>query len=335
MSSSGTPGPGAQTVSRSGTPRADPALAGRGGTQGHRRRTDGCRYGIGGLPGGRRGKYAVLAVWAAIVAVGGYAATVAHRGAAGTGVSFGGPRDAGAAGSAAGLARAFTGIDTTLLVVGLAVIVVLLPIAYRRWLLWAPPIVSVTAALTGAEAVIYLLARYAGLTVSAQGSGILTVLVLGAGTGYALPVIARYREELRRHRDRHRAMAVALRRAGPAIIASAVTVAGGMVYLLVAGSASIAGLAAVAATGILAGLLAMITLLPALLVLPARWPAGGTENIAATGTAPAASTSLSMGGVTLAEQAMASGRGGPAALHRRPDAAATSENSGNIKVPVG
>ncbi|MBO0819190.1 MAG: MMPL family transporter, partial [Actinobacteria bacterium] len=127
----------------------------------------------------------------------------------------------------------------------------------------------------------------------------------------------------------------ALRRAGPAIIASAVTVAGGMVYLLVAGSASVAGLAAVAATGIVAGLLAMITLLPALLVLPARWPTGGRQNAAGTSTAPAASTSLSMGGVTLAERAMASGHDGPAAPLRRADAAATSENSANIKVPVG
>ena len=68
---------------------------------------------------------------------------------------------------------------------------------------------------------IYLLAKYAGLTVNGQSQGILTVLVFGAGTDYALLLVARYREELRRHEDRHEAMAFALHRAGPAIIASA------------------------------------------------------------------------------------------------------------------
>ena len=69
--------------------------------------------------------------------------------------------------------------------------------------------------------VIYFLAKYAGLTVNGQSQGILTVLVIGAGTDYALLLVARYREELRRHEDRHEAMAFALHRAAPAIFASA------------------------------------------------------------------------------------------------------------------
>ena len=68
---------------------------------------------------------------------------------------------------------------------------------------------------------IYFLAKYAGLTVNGQSQGILTVLVIGAGTDYALLLVARYREELRRHEDRHEAMAFALHRAAPAIFASA------------------------------------------------------------------------------------------------------------------
>ena len=50
------------------------------------------------------------------------------------------------------------------------------------------------------------------------------MLVIGAGTDYALLLVARYREELRRHEDRHEAMAFALHRAAPAILASAATV---------------------------------------------------------------------------------------------------------------
>ncbi len=101
--------------------------------------------------------------------------------------------------------------------------------------------------------------------------GILVVLVIGASTDYALLLIARYREELRRHSDRHQAMAVALRRAGPAIIASGLTVVTGMLCLLAAQSNDISGLGPVAAIGIAVGLIAMITLLPALLVVFGRW----------------------------------------------------------------
>ena len=97
------------------------------------------------------------------------------------------------------------------------------------------------------------------------------MLVIGASTDYALLLIARYREELRRHEDRHEAMAVALRRAGPAIIASGLTVVAGMLCLLAAESNDISGLGPVAAIGIAVGLIAMITLLPALLVIFGRW----------------------------------------------------------------
>ena len=176
----------------------------------------------------------------------------------------------GPAANAADEIKIFKGIDTTLLFATLAVVIALLLLTYRSPVLWALPIMSAGVALTVAEAVIYLLTRH-GLTVNGQSAGILVVLVLGAGTDYALLLIARYREELRRHADRHEAMAVALRRAGPAIMASAATVIAGMLCLLVADSADISGLGPVAAIGIAVGLVAMITLLPALLVIFGRW----------------------------------------------------------------
>ncbi|HCU95304.1 MAG TPA: hypothetical protein DHU96_22370 [Actinobacteria bacterium] len=177
---------------------------------------------------------------------------------------------AGPAASAADQVKIFKGIDTTLLYTTLAVIIVLLLITYRSPVLWLLPIISAGVSLAAAEAVIYLLTKQ-GLVVNGQSGGILVVLVLGASTDYALLLIARYREELRRHSDRHEAMASALRRAGPAIIASAATVIAAMLCLLVADSADISGLGPVAAIGIAVGLLAMITLLPALLVIVGRW----------------------------------------------------------------
>src|SRR6185437_11426351 len=101
--------------------------------------------------------------------------------------------------------------------------------------------------LVVAQAVIYLLAKHTGLTVNAQSAGVLTVLVFGAGTDYALLLVARYREELRRHTDRHEAMAFALHRAGPAIFASASTVVIGMLALIVAEMNSTKGMGPVAA----------------------------------------------------------------------------------------
>jgi RND superfamily putative drug exporter len=210
--------------------------------------------------------------------------STAARGDAGLTVHVAGP-----AASAADESKIFNGIDTTLLYATLAVVIVLLLLTYRSPVLWLMPILSAGVALTAAEAVIYLLTRHANLTVNGQSGGILVVLVLGAGTDYALLLVARYREELRRHEDRHEAMAVALRRAGPAIIASAATVIAGMLCLLVADSADISGLGPVAAIGIGVGLLAMITLLPALLVICGRWifwpvkPRPGSAEPATTG----------------------------------------------------
>lgn len=196
---------------------------------------------------------------------------------------------AGPLGNAADSANAFKGIDGTLLYAAIAVVVVILLLTYRSPFVWLLPVISAGIALTTAEAVIYLLDRHAGLVVNAESAGILTVLVFGAGTDYALLLVARYREELRRHTDRHEAMAIALRRAGPAIVASASTVIAGLLCLLVAESNSTRGLGPVAAIGVIVGLASMITLLPALLVIAGRWifwpyrPAVGSAEPTSTG----------------------------------------------------
>src|SRR5215472_16035262 len=178
---------------------------------------------------------------------------------------------AGPLGSAADSAKSFSGIDSTLLFATLAVVIVLLLITYRSPVLWLLPVITAGIALISAEALIYLLAKHAGLTVNGQSAGILNVLVFGAGTDYALLLTARYREELRRHEDRHEAMAVALRRAGPAIIASAGTVILSLLTLTVAELNSTKGMGPVLAIGVAVALAAMITLLPALLVIFGRW----------------------------------------------------------------
>ncbi|MBO0869974.1 MAG: MMPL family transporter [Micromonosporaceae bacterium] len=177
----------------------------------------------------------------------------------------------GPAGATADIVDAFSGLDTTLIFATASVVAVILLITYRSPLLWLVPLVSVGVASQLASAVVYLLIKPLGLTVNGQSQGIMTVLVFGAGTDYALLLIARYREELRRHPDRHAAMRVALRRCFPAILASASTVVLGLLCLLATQMNNIRGLGPVAAIGVAAAFVAMTTLLPALLVICGRW----------------------------------------------------------------
>ena len=177
----------------------------------------------------------------------------------------------GPGGTSADFAEAFEGIDSTLLFSAMVVVIVMLLITYRSLTLLLVPLVAVICALFASQALIYLLAEHAGLTVNGQSAGILTVLVFGAGTDYALLLVARYREELRRHEDRHEAMALALHRAGPAVLASGATVVLSMLVLLAAEMNSTRGLGPVAAIGVAVALLAMMSLFPALLVIFGRW----------------------------------------------------------------
>ena len=195
----------------------------------------------------------------------------------------------GPAGQAADSSEAFSGLDGTLLYAALGVVILILLLTYRSPVLWILPIFSAVIALFCAQAVVYLLARYADLTVNAQSASILTVLVVGAGTDYALLLVARYREELRLHVDRHEAMTEAVHRAGPAVLASGGTVILGMLCLIAADMNSTRGLGPVAAIGVAVTLLVLLTLLPALLVICGRWvfwpvrPSFGSTEPSASG----------------------------------------------------
>ncbi|MPZ95467.1 MAG: MMPL family transporter [Propionibacteriales bacterium] len=203
---------------------------------------------------------------------------ISGDGPAGLDVYYTGP-----GGFAADSSEAFAGIDGKLLFSAMGVVIVILLLTYRSPFLWLLPVISAIVALVCSQAVIYFMATQLDLTVNAQSAGILTVLVFGAGTDYALLLVARYREELRRHRDRHEAMAFAMHRAGPAIFASGATVIAGMLCLLFASMNSTQGLGPVAAIGVGVALLVMLTLLPALLVICGRpffWPVHPTYGSA-------------------------------------------------------
>ncbi|RFS85794.1 MMPL family transporter [Actinomadura spongiicola] len=177
----------------------------------------------------------------------------------------------GPAGGALDVGDAFENVDKTLLIITILVVTAVLLLTYRSPVLWLLPIASAAIALQVSNAVVYLLAEHAGLYVADGMAAILNALVFGISTDYALLLLARYREELRRHPDRHRAMGVALRRAAAPIVASAATVSLGLLCLLAADMGFNYALGPIGAIGVLAGLVVVMTFLPALLVIFGRW----------------------------------------------------------------
>ncbi|MEV4282251.1 MMPL family transporter [Actinoplanes xinjiangensis] len=170
----------------------------------------------------------------------------------------------------------FDGIDLQVFLTTVIVVTVLLVLTYRSPVLWFIPLVVVGAAALTAMATVYLLVKGFGIVVNDQNSALLTILVFGVGTDYALLLIARYRETLHHHENVRVAMVHALRGAAPAIVASAATVVAGLLCLLVADLNSTSGLGPIGAAGILCALVAMLTLFPAVLVVLGRrifWPA--------------------------------------------------------------
>lgn len=188
----------------------------------------------------------------------------------GMNVVVGGP---GALATDAG--EVYDSLGGPLLYTTVAVVAVLLILIYRSPLLWLVPLAVAGVADYLSMGVAYGLHQAFGTSVSGQSSGVMTILVFGAGTDYALLIISRYREELRRVERPYDAMKEALRGCGPAVLASSGTVAAGLLCLLAADLNSSRGMGPTGTVGVLCALVAMLTLLPAVLVLLGRrvfWP---------------------------------------------------------------
>ncbi|GGX59436.1 MMPL family transporter [Streptomyces fructofermentans] len=195
---------------------------------------------------------------------------------------------AGPAASQADLADAFAGIDGLLLGVALVTVLVILLLVYRSLLLPLVIILGAVFSLGLACAVVYVLADHDVVRVDGQVQGILSILVIGAATDYALLLTARYREELAVRADRFEAVRAALRQSWGAIVASAGTVALGLLALLLSDLTNNRALGPVGAIGIVCAVLSSLTFLPAVLLLLGRaayWPAkprrtgGGSEGV--------------------------------------------------------
>jgi RND superfamily putative drug exporter len=180
----------------------------------------------------------------------------------------------GGAGFSADAIEVFEGINGTLLLAALSLVIFLLIVIYRSPMFFFIPLAAVVFAEILSRSIGYGVSEL-GVTINGQSSSIMSVLVLGAGTDYALLLVARYREELHHTVDKHEAMRTALASAGPAILASAATVVAALLCLLIAKVNGTAGLGPIAAIGIACAALSSLTLLPALLTIFGRrafWP---------------------------------------------------------------
>ncbi|MBA8792487.1 RND superfamily putative drug exporter [Friedmanniella endophytica] len=177
----------------------------------------------------------------------------------------------GPAGIQADLAAVFDGADIRLLAVTASVVALLLVLAYRSPVLWIVPLSVVGVADQVAAVAATRVLAALGVPWDESTTGILSVLVFGAGTNYALLLISRYRDELRVHEDRYQAMRVALARAAEAVFASASTVVVGVLCLAVSLTPSTRGLGIASAVGVLVAMSFVLVALPGLLVACGRW----------------------------------------------------------------
>ncbi|OFT26341.1 hypothetical protein HMPREF3172_04090 [Brevibacterium sp. HMSC08F02] len=172
----------------------------------------------------------------------------------------------------ADVAAAFDGADFTLLAVTIAIVAVLLIVTYRSPILWLVPLIAVGLA----DGLAGRLTAAAGQAWNLQfDAGIISVLVFGAGTNYALLLISRYREELLRHTDHRAALAVAWKHTVGAILASNLTVVLSLLTLVLAVIPGTHGLGITSAIGLLTALAGVLLLLPPMLAIVGRgafWP---------------------------------------------------------------
>ncbi|OBA89479.1 hypothetical protein A5662_23985 [Mycobacteriaceae bacterium 1482268.1] len=175
----------------------------------------------------------------------------------------------------ADIANSFSGANITLLAVTAFVVALLLIVTYRSPVLWLVPLAVIAFADRVAAVVGSAIAEGVGMTPDGSTSGITSVLVFGAGTNYALLLISRYREELGRTENHRDALRVAVRQAGPAILASNATVVLALLTLVLASSPSTRSLGVQAASGLVVAAVFVLLVLPPLLALFGRrlfWP---------------------------------------------------------------
>lgn len=181
-----------------------------------------------------------------------------------------GPADAavtGPAGIATDTVEVFRSGDKILLLGTILLVAIILMVIYRSPVLVVVALAGVGVAMRLAETVGAMMADAGWFDISSQTASIMTVLLFGVGTDYALIVVARYREALAVESERPAAMMRALQGVSESILSSVTTIVLAMLALLVAVSPALHGFGPYLALGVASMGLVAFTFTPALMLL--------------------------------------------------------------------
>ena len=181
----------------------------------------------------------------------------------------------GPGGLIADLVSVFENIDGFLLIVTASLVLILLVLIYRSPVVALVPILLVGLVFQLASGIGAVILEAADAAVSGQTTGIMTVILFGAGTDYILFISARYREELTLNEDKHVAMRKSMRAVGSAIASASGTLVLASLILLLARLGTYQSLGPAIAIAIVLMMLAALTLVPAVLTILGRfafWP---------------------------------------------------------------
>ncbi|OQR56530.1 MMPL family transporter [Bacillus sp. CDB3] len=164
----------------------------------------------------------------------------------------------------------FSQADVKLLVATVLLVLVLLILLYRSPILAILPLLVVGFAYGIISPTLGFLADKGWIKVDAQAISIMTVLLFGAGTDYCLFLISRYREYLLEEESKYKALQLAIKASGGAIIMSALTVVLGLGTLLLAHYGAFHRFAVPFSVAVFIMGIAALTILPALLLIFGR-----------------------------------------------------------------
>ena len=155
--------------------------------------------------------------------------------------------------------------------IAIAVLVLLvLLVVYRNPVAMLMPLTGIGMSLVVAQSAVAGFSELTGLAVSNQAIVLLSAIIAGAGTDYAVFLISRYHDYVRRGDDSDDAVRYALASVGKVITASAATI--GLTFLAISfarmGVFSTVGVSS--AIGVAVTYLAAMTLLPAILTVVGR-----------------------------------------------------------------
>jgi putative drug exporter of the RND superfamily len=148
-------------------------------------------------------------------------------------------------------------------------VLIILLVIYRRPVTVLLPLITIGVSVASAQGLVSALTEI-GLNVSALTIVLMTAMIVGAGTDYAVFLISRYHEYVRSGVESDLAVQRALRSIGKVIAASAATVAITFLGMIFTRLPAFTSVGPALAVSIAVAFLAAITLLPAILVLSGR-----------------------------------------------------------------